>query len=200
MALALGLAVVATVALGATPEEQAAFREEARRLTEQAHAQQQQADTQYELSQQIFISEYKKADGVDDQADAKLMVAFQRWLQGGAKDHAKASLLRESARSLLLAAYDSGVLAALLDERAQSERSRTLQLRENAEELLASSQDAETMAIVMELDRQADKNDRDAQGYEKQAARLGQQAERTTERAGALVEKAVQLETGEPID
>jgi hypothetical protein len=198
VSMVLGLALVATVATkssAVTPAEEAALREEARQLTEQARAQEAQADAGRETAKEIFIAEFKKADGVDDQADFKKVAALQKWLQAGAHKEAKASGLRESARSLLLAAYQFGVLAALADEQVQNERSRAGWQREAAEALLANNPDAETIAIAKELDRQADKDDRDADGYENEAENLRERADRTNQRAEALIQRAVELET-----
>jgi hypothetical protein len=196
--MVLGLALVAIVASTAsayTPEEQAAFREEARQLTEQARAQEAQAETARDLAQQIFIAEYKKADGVDDQADFKKITALQKWLQAGAHKHAKASGLRETALSLILAAYRFGVLAALVDEQAQNERSRATWQRQAADALLANDPDPEASAIADELNRQAAKDDRDAAGSESEAENLRERADRTNARAAALIQRAVELET-----
>lgn len=196
--MVLGLAFVAIVASTSsayTPEEQAAFREEARQLTEQARAQEAQAETGRDLAQQIFIAEYKKADGVDDQADFKKITALQKWLQAGAHKHAKASGLRETAHSLILAAYRFGVLAALVDEQAQNERSRATWQRQAADALLANDPDPEASAIADELNRQAEKDDHDAEGYENEAENLRERADRTHARAAALIQRAVELET-----
>src|SRR5215813_2800590 len=185
----LGLAFVTTVATKSpalTPEEQAALREEARQLTEQARAQEAQADTQRELAMEIFIAEFKKADGLDDQADAKKVVALQKWLQVGADKVAKATDVRESARSVLLVAYQFGVLAALADEQAGNERFRAESQRAAAAALLANNADAETSAAAKELNKQADKDERDAEGYENDAAKLRERADRSSQRADAL--------------
>ena len=186
---------VATTSSALTPEEEAALREEARQLTEQARAQEAQADAARDTAQQIFIAEFKKADGVDDQADTKKVAALQKWLQVGDHKVAKAVGLRESARSILLTAYRLGVLAALVDEEVTNERSRAQRQRDAAAALLANNPDAETVAVADELDRQADKDDRDAEGYENEAENLRQRADRANQRVDALIERAVELET-----
>lgn len=194
----LGLALVAAVATTSsalTPEEEAALREEARQLTEQARAQEAQADAARETAQQIFISEFKKADGLDDQADSKKVAALQRWLLVGESEAAKAVGLRESARSILLRAYRLGVLASLVDEEATNERFRAQLHRAAAATLLANNPDAEAVAVADKLDRLADKHDRDAEGYENEAEDLRERADSATRRADALIERAVELET-----
>jgi hypothetical protein len=199
VALVFGFVVAATVAsdsLALTPEEQAALREEARRLMEQARAQHAQADLQRVLALQIFVAEFKKADGVEDQADFKMVTALQKWLQAGAVKEARASGLWESGRSLLWVAYQAEVVAALLDEQAKSERDRAQWQRDQAEALLAGAPDAEAIAVAEELLRLADKDDREGMGYENDADRSRDQADRKNQRAAALLERALELEMG----
>jgi hypothetical protein len=61
--------------------------------------------------------------------------------------------------------------------------------------LLANNPDAETIAVAKELNKQADKDDRDAEGYENEAARLRERADRANQRAEALIQRAIELET-----
>jgi hypothetical protein len=199
VALVFGFVVAATVAsdsLALTPEEQAALREEARRLMEQARAQHAQADLQRVLALQIFVAEFKKSDGVEDQADFKMVTALQKWLQAGAVKEARASGLWESGRSLLWVAYQAEVVAALLDEQAKSERDRAQWQRDQAEALLAGAPDAEAIAVAEELLRLADRDDREGMGYENDADRSRDQADRKNQRAAALLERALELEMG----
>jgi len=198
VAAVLGLALlltVATTSFALTPDEEAALREEARQLTEQARNQEAQADAGRELALQIFIAEFKKADGLDDQADTKKIAALQKWLQVGDFKLAKAVRLRESARALLLAAYRFGVLAALIDEEAINERFRAQVHRAAADALLANNPDADAVAVAGQLDGRARAHDSDAKGYESEADDLRDQADRANLRADKLLDRAVVLET-----
>jgi hypothetical protein len=195
-ALASAVVVAVTaVASAATPEEEAAFREEARRLTEQARGLEQSAAVQRDNAMTAFILEFKKADGLDDQATAVKVRALQRWLQAGADDQVKAVALRETARSLVLSAYQSVALALLADEEVANQGLRGSELHDAAASLLAGTPDAETTRVARELDRLGDKDEREGRSFENQAARLRETAERTLQRAEALIAKAIELES-----
>ncbi len=197
--LVLGLVLIAGgTAYAATPEEQAAYRAQARALTEQARSFDQQSFISLDLASQIFLAEFRKVDALQDQADNRRVTAYQKWLQGGAPKQAQASLLRQSARSLQLEASNIGTSAALTDIRAASPRARANQYRAGAEALLAGTPDAETKAIARELNQQAVAEDREAKRLENESKALRKKQESTTKRADSLMARAVELEASSP--
>lgn len=197
----LGLALVATtagVAAALTPEQEAALRAQAISLTEAARALEASADISRENAAVALALEFSKADGLEDQADFKRISALGDWLQLGDVKQVKASELRESARALLVDAFQYGVLAVLADMRAENERARAGWQRTTAAALLASGSDAATLAAAKALNKEAERDDKDAAGYEKEADRLRDRAERTNLRVAALIARAVELETAAP--
>ncbi len=196
--IVLGLVLIAGgTAYAATPEEQAVFREDARKLTEHARSQEQQVDGALVTSKLIFISEFKKADGVQDQADVKLAMAYQKWFQGKAPKKAQASLLRESARGLQLEAFELGVRAVIIDQRAGSARAREGLYRTAAAALLDSS-DPDDTAVSKEMTQQANAEGRDAKSLENESKSLIRQQASTNKRADSLIARAVELEATSP--
>lgn len=194
LAVALSLVVAsAASSFALTPEEEAALRDEARALTEQARFQEQQAESAREIAQMIFFAELKKADSQDDQATVKKVVAFQKWLQAGADREARAAVLWDSARPHFFAAYQLGIAAAFIEELAENQSARAEQQRTAADSLLAGSQDEETAAVARDLRRQADKDEREGEAYANEAERLHEQAARKNERAAAIMERAIGL-------
>ncbi len=185
---------VAHQSFALTPEEEAALRQEAKALTEQARVLQSQADDARESALGNFFFALSNAGGLEDQAHARDVGALQKWLQVGADREARASSFWESGRSLLLSAYQYDVLVAVNDLLADSERVRVGQQRGAAQALLASGTDKETVAAAKELDRQADKDAREALALERHAAQLRDQSAQRKERAADLLEKAIALE------
>jgi hypothetical protein len=197
--IVLGLVLVAGgTAYAATPEEQAVFREDARKLTEQVRGLEGQADAGLEQAKQIYLAEFRKVDALEDQADLREVMAYQKWLQGAAPKKAQASLLHESARALLLEAHEFGVRAAIADIRAESARSRETQFRAGAAALLAGSTDAETRSIAREMTQQANTEAREANALENEAEALLRREEYTKQRADALIARAAELEASTP--
>jgi hypothetical protein len=197
--IVLGLVLIAGgTAYAATPEEQAIFRAEAQALTEQTRGLEQQADTSRAQAKGSFLSSLAGADGLEDQANAREIGAYQRWLQGGAPKKAQANLLRESARALRLEAYDLGVQSGSTDFRAANARSRAAQFRAAAEALLASGADAETKAIAKDMTQQAAAEDRDGKRLESESASLLRKKASLEKRADAITVRAVELEASTP--
>jgi hypothetical protein len=197
--IVLGLILIAGgTAYAATPEEQAAFRAEAQLLSTDARGLDQLAIPSLEQSKVIYLNELKKADGFQDQADTRRMLAYQKWFQGAAPKKAQASLYREDARSLQLEAYDYGVRAAIIDMRAQSARAREGNLRAAAAALLVGTPDAETRAVARELNTQASAEGRDANSLENESEGLVRRQVSTLKRADALTARAIDLEASTP--
>jgi hypothetical protein len=167
-------------------------------LTEQGQSLQGQADTALENAKQSYVFGLTGADGLEDQADVRQIFAYQKWLQGGAPKKAQANLLRESARSVQLDAYELGVRAELTDLRAESARSRERQFHAAAEALLASGADAETRSIARDMHQQGDAEGRRANVLENESATLLRRQESTEERADRLIARAVELEATSP--
>jgi hypothetical protein len=195
LVIAVGLTIIGSVSTNANAATPAELKEEARRLNEEARALEARADAQREQAKQIFIAEFKKADGLDDQADPKKVQALQKYLQASAFKEARAMSLREQARALLISSFNFGLRAAIADEQASNERQRAKQQREAAKALLAGNPDAETKQVAAELNKQADEDDRDGKEYESQAKDLRGRQDSTKKRADALVQRAAQLET-----
>jgi hypothetical protein len=197
--IVLGLVLVAGgTAYAATPEEQAVFREDARKLTEQVRGLEGQADTALEQTKQIYLAELRKVDGLEDQADLREVVAYQKWLQGAAPKKAQASLLHESARALLLEAHELGLRAEIVKIRAASARARESHFRTGAAAVLASGTDAETRSIAREMTQQANSETREANALENEAETLLRREENTKQRADALIKRAAELEASTP--
>jgi hypothetical protein len=197
--IVIGLVLVAGgTAYAATPEEQAAFREEARKLTEQVRGLEGQADTGLEQTGQIYLAEFRKVDGLEDQADLREVTAYQWWLQGGAPKKAQASLFHESARALQLEAFDFGVRAEIAAIRAESARFREARFRAGAETLLAGAPDAEARAVAREMTQQANAEAREANSLENESEVLLRRQASTNERANVLIERAEALEATNP--
>jgi hypothetical protein len=197
--IVLGLVLIAGgTAYAATPAEQAAYRAEAKALSEQARGLDQQANTGLGLTGQIYLAEFRKVDALQDQADTRRVLAYQKWIQGAAPKQAQASLYRESARSLQLEAFDFGARAGILDIRAASARSREARFRAAAAALLASGSDAETKAVARDMTQQASAEARDANSLENESASLLRRQVSTKKRADALTAKAMELEASIP--
>ena len=197
--IVLGLVLIAGgTAYAATPEEQAAFRAEARPLSEQARSLDQQSAAAMEQTKQIYLHEFRKAINLADQADVRRTLAYQKWLQGAAPKKGQAELLRQSARSLQFEAFDFGVRAGVLVEQVKSARGRETRYRALAAALLAGSPDAETKAVARELTQQAGAEARDANALENESESLLRRQESTNKRADALTARAVELEATSP--
>jgi hypothetical protein len=163
VSIVLGLALAVTVAgvvAALTPEEQAALRAEAINLNEQARGLEQSADISREQAAVALFLEFRKSDGVEDQGDFKRITALQKWIQLGDAKQMKASDLRESARALLIDAFQTRLLAFLADTRAENERARAGWQRDAAAALLAAGADAGAIAAATALNKEAERTTR----------------------------------------